>query len=246
MWLHPTSLPLTLPCLHLRLLHRLNLLLLLHRLNRLMFRPHRLLPPSLTIPHPTSTLSGPVTQTNPISPPSTPSGHPLPTYAIVVADSSTPPPPAPASNHINSVQQAYRALDHRKLWTVDCLPVHPNPAFASSRFTICLVRVVEYTLDRADPVTGPRSPAWIRGWEFILQKILRRALENRKSSASLLAINIDWVFSQAQHTIGRGTPDQEVCNNLVRKFHDHLVPATNRTILQDLASFVVSVGSMFW
>lgn len=116
-------------------------------------------------------------QYKPISPQPTSSGHPPPTFAAIVAGGSAQHPLTASPDYIASVQQTYRSLDHRKLWTVDRLPRHPDadPAIASSRFTKSLRWAVEDILAQADLITGPRPPTRTRGWDSIMHKLVRRA-----------------------------------------------------------------------
>lgn len=100
---------------------------------RLRLTPPLPLPSAATHRHSTSAPSASVSQPNPIPPPSIPPGRPLPRYARFVPGISALHPLFLASDQIASVQQAYRSLDHRKLWPVDRLPFYPTTDPAISR-----------------------------------------------------------------------------------------------------------------
>lgn len=84
-------------------------------------RPLLLLPLTVLPPYPVLNLI-----LTPFPRPLPPPGHPFLIFAAVGAGASIPPPLIPESDHIASVQQADRALDHRKL-----SPILPQPQSCS-------------------------------------------------------------------------------------------------------------------
>lgn len=101
------------------------------------------------------------------------------------------------------------------------LPFVASPGMDTSEsmvhFLFCVKNAVNEILLANDPQSGGRAaPHWRRGWEYLLHKLVHKAIQLTAPNFNMICVAVSTMFGQVASLLDDGMPGPSVLEQLLR------------------------------